>query len=99
MVPSLINSDFLNANVVFVAANGDITSTSGKGADRAPAAIRRCLDEQIEFREPRTGIVTTERLRLAWHDLGDLNGGRPPGGAGSARTTGAPRLGPTWRGK
>jgi agmatinase len=73
---SIINSDGYEAEVVLRAANNDISSSFGKGADKGPEAIRACLDRQIEFREPRTGIVATERLKITWHDLGDLNGTR-----------------------
>lgn len=78
MVPSIINSDPDAANVVFIAANNDISSSYGKGADAGPAAVRECLASQIELREPRTGIDAASRLKIGWRDLGDLNGDRSP---------------------
>ena len=78
MAASIINSQPHQADIVLVAANNDISSSFGKGADRGPAAIKDCLDRQIEFREPRTGIVAIERLKIGWLDLGDLNGDRTP---------------------
>ncbi len=74
MIASIINSDPASADVVFIAANNDISSSFGKGADAAPAAIRKCLETQIEFRESRTGIEAVRSLKIGWRDLGDLNG-------------------------
>jgi len=84
MVPSILNSDPAVADVVFIAANNDISSSFGKGADAAPAAIRRCLDSQIELREPRTGIDAASKLKIGWRELGDLNGDRSPDALASA---------------
>src|SRR5687768_17063687 len=93
MAASIINSEPAHADVVFVAANNDISSSFGKGADAAPAAIRRCLDSQIEFREPRTGISAAERLKIGWLDPGDLNGGRDADALAAAVATVAERCG------
>jgi agmatinase len=76
MKVSVINASAGAADVVLIAANNDISSTFGRGADRGPAAIRLCLDEQIELLEPRSGINATSRLKIGWLDLGDLNGDR-----------------------
>lgn len=84
MTVSIINSGVEGADVVFVAANNDISSSFGKGADKGPEAVRRCLDGQIEFREPRTGIVAARRLKIAWLDPGDLNGARDADALASA---------------
>src|SRR5512143_3148648 len=84
MDASIINSDAASADVVFVAANNDISSSFGKGADAGPAAIRGCLDTQVEFREPRTGIEAARRLKIGWRDLGDLNGARDADALASA---------------
>jgi len=82
--PSAINCAADKANVVFVGADNDISSPAGQGADKGPAAVRSCLEGQIEFREHRTGIVAVERLKIGWLDLGDLNGNRDATSLGEA---------------
>lgn len=69
VVESIINcADPLEAKVMLLGANYDKTSSFGKGADKGPKAIKKCLDEQIEFDEK-----FTRSLKIAYHSLGDLN--------------------------
>lgn len=76
MTDSVINAEPHQADIVFVAANNDISSSFGKGACDGPAAVKACLDGQIEFSEHRTGFNARDRWRIGWQDLGDLNGSR-----------------------
>ena len=74
MVDSIINcKNPLEAQVVLLAANYDVTSSFGKGADKGPAAIKSCLDGQIEFYERGTRTSPTLERKIAYNDLGDLN--------------------------
>jgi agmatinase len=74
MPASIINcEDPSDADVVLIGARYDGTSSFGKGADRGPAAIRACLDTQIEFLDRVSGTSPAERLRIAWADAGDLD--------------------------
>ncbi len=74
MVSSIINSnDPATADVVFLSANYDQTSSFRKGADKGPAAIIQNLNRQIEFFSRSTGLVPTEHSRIAHFDPGDLN--------------------------
>ena len=74
MPDSIINcSDPKSADVVLLGANYDVTSSFGKGADKGPAAIIGCLDKQIEFYERFTKTAPADQLKIAYHDLGDLN--------------------------
>ncbi|HTK04164.1 MAG TPA: arginase family protein [Candidatus Eisenbacteria bacterium] len=93
MAASIINSEPAQADVVFLSANNDISSSFGKGADAAPAAIRRCLESQIELREMRTGVSAAERLKIGWLDPGDLNGKRDADALAAAVATVAERCG------
>jgi len=78
MVDSIINcKNPLEAQVVLLAANYDKTSSFGKGANKGPVAIRTCLDRQIEFWERTTRTSPTERLKIAYHNMSDLNHLRP----------------------
>ena len=73
MPASIINcEDPREADVVLIGARYDGTSSFGKGADRGPAAIRACLDTQIEFRDRVSGTSPAAKLRIAWVDAGDL---------------------------
>lgn len=74
MPASIINCDNpRDADVVLIGANYDVTSSFGKGARKGPAAIVNCLDRQIEFYERFTKTVPADQLKIAYHDLGDLN--------------------------
>lgn len=74
MPASIINcNNPKDADVVLIGANYDVTSSFGKGADKGPAAIVGCLNSQIEFYERFTKTVPAEELKIAYHDLGDLN--------------------------
>ncbi|MFH1173866.1 MAG: agmatinase [archaeon] len=78
MIDSIINCDNISAaDVVLLAANYDRTSSFGKGADKGPQAIKRCLDGQLELYDPYTGTTPTQLYKIAYHDLGDLNYLRP----------------------
>lgn len=62
-----------DADVVLLAAPYDRTSSFGKGADRGPAAIRQCLDRQLELYD-RVSDTTPARDRLiAWVDVEGLD--------------------------
>jgi agmatinase len=75
---SIINcADAEQADVVLLGAAYDVTSSFGKGADRGPAAIRDCLDHQLEFHDNVSGGNPASRLRIAWEDVDNL-GGLPP---------------------
>jgi agmatinase len=71
---TVINSAADQAEVVLLAANYDRTSSCGKGADRGPAAIRACLDRQVELYDRVSGTSPGLERRIAWVDPGDLNG-------------------------
>lgn len=74
MAASIINcSDPKEADVVLLGANYDVTSSFGKGASHGPAAIVNCLNTQVEFLDRYTGLVPRDHLKIAYHDLGDLN--------------------------
>lgn len=74
MPASIINCDNpKDADVALIGANYDVTSSFGKGADKGPAAIVGCLDRQIEFYERFTKTAPADQLKIAYHDLGDLN--------------------------
>ncbi|HXV78207.1 MAG TPA: agmatinase [Candidatus Polarisedimenticolaceae bacterium] len=78
MADSIINcADPARADVVLIGAGYDGTSSFGKGADRGPAAVRDCLDHQIEFDDRISGGNPAERLAIAWVDADDL-AGLPP---------------------
>lgn len=62
-----------DADVVYFANDYDVTSSAMKGADRAPAAIREMIENQIETRERYTGIDASQKLKWHWHDLGKTN--------------------------
>ncbi|MBI2465644.1 MAG: agmatinase [Candidatus Sungbacteria bacterium] len=74
MALSIINcSDPNEADVVLLGANYDVTSSFGKGASQGPAAIIDCLNTQVEFLDRHTGLIPRDHLKIAYHDLGDLN--------------------------
>ena len=74
MSASIINcSNPEEADVVLIGANYDVTSSFGKGADKGPIAIIDCLHTQVEFFERHTKTSPVENLKIAYHDLGDLN--------------------------
>lgn len=78
MPDSIINYDNpKDADVVLIGANYDVTSSFSKGANKGPAAIIGCLDRQIEFYERFTKTVPADQLKIAYHDLGDLNAFSP----------------------
>ena len=73
MADSILNcANPAEADVVLIGAAYDGTSSFGKGADAGPAAIRACLDRQIEFFDRTSASSPAERLRIAWADAGDL---------------------------
>ncbi len=49
-----------------IGAPYDATSSFGKGADRGPAAIRACLDRQIEFYDRLSGLSPANGLKIAY---------------------------------
>lgn len=74
MPASIINCQNPNdADIVIIGANYDVTSSFGKGADKGPAAIVECLNNQIEFYERLTRTTPVDSTKIAYHDLGDLN--------------------------
>jgi len=60
------------AQVVLLGASYDRTSSFAKGADRGPAAIRACLDTQIEFYDRASAGSPARELRIAWIDVAGL---------------------------
>ncbi|MBS3163267.1 arginase family protein [Candidatus Woesearchaeota archaeon] len=62
-----------NADVIIIEANYDRTSSYGKGSNKAPKAIKKIFDNQIEIYERITGLNPAEDLRIEFQDLGDLN--------------------------
>ena len=69
-VKSIINCENPGeANIVLMAVPYDETSSFGKGADKGPAAIRGCLDRQIELFHPETNTTPVEELAIAWQRL------------------------------
>lgn len=74
MPASIINcTNPQKADVVLLGANFDQTSSFGKGADKAPAAIVNCLNTQIEFYDRFTNTTPVDKLQIAYQDLGNLN--------------------------
>lgn len=74
MASSIINCpNPEEADVVLLGANYDVTSSFGKGADKGPMAIIDCLHTQVEFLERHTQTSPAEEIKIAYHDLGDLN--------------------------
>lgn len=70
MPASIVNCDrWEEADVVLLGAPYDRTSSFGKGADKGPAAIKGCLDRQIEFRSRWTGRVPADEVKIAYVDL------------------------------
>ncbi len=61
------------ADVILIAANYDRTSSFGKGSDKAPKLIKKSLDRQIEFYDRIIKANTNKFLKIAWHDLRNLN--------------------------
>lgn len=62
-IASIVNCDqWRDANIVLLAVPYDGTSSFGKGADKGPAAIRACLDRQIEL----WNYGITPRMKTAW---------------------------------
>ena len=69
-VKSIINCENPGeANIVLMAVPYDETSSFGKGANEGPAAIRGCLDRQIELFHPETNTTPVEELAIAWQRL------------------------------
>lgn len=74
MAEGMVNCDDASeADVVLMSAQYDVTSSFGKGADKGPQAILKCLNEQIESFERMTRTEPSESLKIAYHDLGELN--------------------------
>jgi agmatinase len=65
------------AEVVLLGAPYDRTSSFRKGADRGPAAIRACLDTQIELYDRISDCSPARELRIAWVDVKGLAGLEP----------------------
>jgi len=61
-----------DADVVLLGAPYDRTSSFGKGADRGPAAIRACLDTQLEFYDRVSDRSPARECRIAWVDVEGL---------------------------
>ena len=61
------------AQVIYFANNYDVTSSGLKGADKAPVAIKQCLERQIEPWERHAGTDLTTRVKFHWANLGNLN--------------------------
>ena len=64
-------------DVTILSANYDKTSSFGKGADRGPAAVLGCLNNQIEVFERFTETEPVSSLKINQQDIGDLNGLSP----------------------
>jgi agmatinase len=61
------------ADLVLIAAAYDRTTSFGSGASLGPAAIRDCLDHQIELFDRTSGTSPALDRRIAWVDAGELN--------------------------
>jgi agmatinase len=71
---SIINTrDAYDADIVLLGANYERTSSFLKGQRGGPREIVSCLNNQIEFFERISGIVSCGNLKIAYHDIGDLN--------------------------
>lgn len=71
---SIINcNNFNDSDIVLIGANYDKTSSFGKGADKAPAEIKKCLDKQIEFYDRHTNSVPRKKSKIFYMNLGNLN--------------------------
>lgn len=77
MADKIINSDVKNADVVILGAPYDMTSSFGKGADRAPNAIIELLNNQIEQYERNTQLSPTNSLLIAYQNLNGLKKLKP----------------------
>jgi agmatinase len=74
MVDKIINCEAsAQADVLVLSANYDVTSSFGKGADKGPQAIIKCLDNQVEFYERFTGTEPACNLKISHQDLGEMN--------------------------
>lgn len=62
-----------DARVIYFANDYDVTSSGLKGANKAPAAIKQCLECQIEPRERNTGINLMQQAKFHWFNPGTLN--------------------------
>ena len=69
--------DASQADVIFLANDYDVTSSAIKGTDKAPAAIKKMLEKQIETRERYTGLDMSQKLKWHWHDMSNINGLTP----------------------
>ncbi len=70
-IVSIINcDDSAEADVVLMAVPYGDTVSFGQGAEHAPAAIRACLDRQIEPYHWPTQATPVERLWIAWQYVG-----------------------------
>ena len=65
------------ADVVLLAAPYDRTSSFGKGADGGPAAIRACLDRQVELFDRISDTTPAIERRIAWVDVDGLGSLEP----------------------
>jgi len=61
-----------DADVVLLGAAYDRTSSFNKGADRGPAAIRACFDQQLEIYDRASDRSPSEERRIAWVDVEGL---------------------------
>jgi agmatinase len=75
---SIINCEKpAEADVVLFGVPYDGTSSFRKGADRGPAAIKACLDAQIEFYDRLSQGSPAEKLAIAYVPIGDLGWAAP----------------------
>ena len=63
----------MKSDVIILMANYDKTSSFGKGSNKGPSSILKCLDEQIEVFERFTKTKPIEELKIERKNLGDLN--------------------------
>jgi agmatinase len=70
--PPINCRDAADADVVLLAAPYDRTSSFGKGAQRGPAAIRGCMETQIELYDRVSRSIPARDRRIAWVEVEGL---------------------------
>lgn len=78
MIESVINTkNPMEADVVLLSAGYDRTASLLKGAAKGPAAIVKCLHQDIEFFDRHTQTQPHRLCKIAHHDIGRLNNLKP----------------------
>jgi len=73
MVESAITSNIDKAQIVLLGANYDKTSSFGKGANKGVNAIKLVLDTQIELYDRYVKNIPSEKLKIAFKNITNLN--------------------------